>query len=199
MRNGMKITGYKKITHKKWLNLFEVAYVDKNGQPKTWEVVSRKTTPKCITGDFIPPDAVVIVPFHRAEKKMAIIREYRVALAGFEYSLPAGLIDKEESIETASCRELKEETGLDIAEILKISPPLNATAGMTDENFCMVYCQCEGSATAAGNEGTETIETILVSPEDAAVLLADTKVRFDVKLWLELSRFAEGDSIPAKE
>ncbi|MBW2612957.1 MAG: NUDIX hydrolase [Deltaproteobacteria bacterium] len=108
----MKITGYKKITHKKWLNLFEVAYVDKNGQPKTWEVVSRKTTPKCITGDFIPPDAVVIVPFHRTEKKMVIIREYRVALAGFEYSLPAGLIDKEESIETASCRELKEETGL---------------------------------------------------------------------------------------
>ncbi len=195
----MKITGYKKITHKKWLNLFEVAYVDKNGQPKTWEVVSRKTTPKCITGDFIPPDAVVIVPFHRTEKKMVIIREYRVALAGFEYSLPAGLIDKEESIETASCRELKEETGLDITEILKISPPLNATAGMTDENFCMVYCQCEGSATDAGNEGTETIETILVSPEDAAVLLADTKVRFDVKLWLELSRFAEGDGIPAKE
>ena len=199
MRNGMKITGYKKITHKKWLNLFEVAYVDKNGQPKTWEVVSRKTTPKCITGDFIPPDAVVIVPFHRTEKKMVIIREYRVALAGFEYSLPAGLIDKEESIESASCRELKEETGLDITEILKISPPLNATAGMTDENFCMVYCQCEGSATAAGNEGTETIETILVSPEDAAVLLADTKIRFDVKLWLELSRFAEGDGIPAKE
>jgi len=195
----MKITGYKKITHKKWLNLFEVAYVDKNGQPKTWEVVSRKTTPKCITGDFIPPDAVVIVPFHRTEKKMVIIREYRVALAGFEYSLPAGLIDKEESIESASCRELKEETGLDITEILKISPPLNATAGMTDENFCMVYCQCEGSATAAGNEGTETIETILVSPEDAAVLLADTKIRFDVKLWLELSRFAEGDGIPAKE
>ncbi|MBW2178044.1 MAG: NUDIX hydrolase [Deltaproteobacteria bacterium] len=195
----MKITGYKKITHKKWLNLFEVAYVDKNGQPKTWEVVSRKTTPKCITGDFIPPDAVVIVPFHRTEKKMVIIREYRVALAGFEYSLPAGLIDKEESIETASCRELKEETGLDITEILKISPPLNATAGMTDENFCMVYCQCEGSATADGNEGTETIETILVSPEDAAVLLADTKIRFDVKLWLELSRFAEGDGIPAKE
>lgn len=195
----MKITGYKKITHKKWLNLFEVAYVDKNGQPKTWEVVSRKTTPKCITGDFIPPDAVVIVPFHRTEKKMVIIREYRVALAGFEYSLPAGLIDKEESIESASCRELKEETGLDITEILKISPPLNATAGMTDENFCMVYCQCEGSATDAGNEGTETIETILVSPEDAAVLLADTKIRFDVKLWLELSRFAEGDGIPAKE
>ncbi|MBW1890626.1 MAG: NUDIX hydrolase [Deltaproteobacteria bacterium] len=195
----MKITGYKKITHKKWLNLFEVAYVDKNGQPKTWEVVSRKTTPKCITGDFIPPDAVVIVPFHRTEKKMVIIREYRVALAGFEYSLPAGLIDKEESIETASCRELKEETGLDITEILKISPSLNATAGMTDENLCMVYCQCEGSATAAGNKGTETIETILVSPEDAAVLLADTKVRFDVKLWLELSRFAEGDGIPAKE
>ena len=187
----MKITGYKKITRKKWLNLFEVAYIDKNGQPKQWEVVSRKEVPKCITGEFDPPDAVVIVPFHKEDRKLVIIREYRVALAGYEYALPAGLIDQGESIERAASRELKEETGLSIVRIMKISPPLNATAGMADENFCMVYCECEGSATAAGNEGTETIETLLVSPQDAGDLLKDGEIKFDVKLWLELSRFYE--------
>jgi hypothetical protein len=71
-----------------------------------------------------------------------------------------------------------------------MSPILNGTAGMTDENFVMVYCDCEGVASATGNEGTEAIETILVSPADAAILLADTKTKFDVKLWLELTRFA---------
>jgi len=187
----MEITGYKKVTNKKWLNLFDVEYRDKNGQPKIWEVVSRKAAPKCVTGEFDPPDAVVIVPFHKAEKKLVVIREYRVALAGYEYALPAGLIDAGERVETASRRELNEETGLALVEIRKISPILNGTAGMTDENFVMVYCDCEGAASATGNEGTEAIETILVSPADAAILLADTKAKFDVKLWLELTRFAD--------
>ena len=107
----MDITGYKKITDKKWLNLFDVAYRDKNGQSKVWEVVSRKAHPKCITGAFDPPDAVVIVPFHTGENKMVVIREHRVALAGYEYALPAGLIDAGESIETTSRRELKRRPG----------------------------------------------------------------------------------------
>jgi ADP-ribose pyrophosphatase len=195
----MKITGYKKITHKKWLNLFEVEYRDKNNQPKTWEVVSRKAVPKCITGEFDPPDAVVIVPFHKDEKKLVVIREYRVALAGYEYALPAGLIDAGESTETASRRELKEETGLELVEIHKKTPTLYGTAGMTDENFIMVYCDCKGTVSASGNEGTETIETLLVSPTDAVDLLKDTKTKFDVKLWLVLSQFAEDNGIATRE
>ena len=187
----MEITGYKKITDNKWLNLYDITYTGKNGQSKTWEVVSRKAAPKCITGDFDPPDAVVIVPFHRLERKLVVIREYRVALGGCEYALPAGLIDAGESVASASRRELKEETGLELVEIRKISPILNGTAGMTDENFVMVYCDCQGVVSAAGNEGTETIETILVSPGEAAGLLMERDAKFDVKLWLELSRFAE--------
>jgi len=195
----MEITGYKKVTDKKWLNLFDVQYRDKNGQSKQWEVVSRKAAPKCITGEFDPPDAVVIVPFHRDEKKLVVIREYRVALGGCEYALPAGLIDQGESIETASRRELKEETGLELVEIHKKSPTLYGTAGMTDENFIMVYCDCEGTVSASGNEGTETIETLLVSPKDARDLLKDAQAKFDVKLWLVLSQFAEDNGIATRE
>jgi len=187
----MEITGYRKITDKKWLNLFDVEYRDKNGRPKIWEVVSRKGVPKCISGAFDPPDAVVIVPLHRETKKMVVIREYRVALGGYEYALPAGLIDEGESPETASRRELMEETGLELVEIRKISPILNGTAGMTDENFVMVYGDCKGTVSASGNEGTETIETLLVSPHEACALLKDNSTKYDVKLWLELTRFVE--------
>ena len=59
----MQISGYRKITDKKWLNLFDVEYRDKNGRVKIWEVVSRKGVPKCISGEFDPPDAVVVVAF----------------------------------------------------------------------------------------------------------------------------------------
>ena len=187
----MEITGYNKITDKKWLNLFDVEYRDKKGQPKTWEVISRKPVPKCISSAFDPPDAVVIVPFHKDEKKLVVIREYRVALAGYEYALPAGLIDAGESLEMASGRELQEETGLELIEIHKKSPILYGTAGMTDENFVMVYCDCKGTVSASGNEGTESIETLLISPESAKDLLNDTKTKFDVKLWMVLSNFAK--------
>jgi ADP-ribose pyrophosphatase len=187
----MEITGFKKLTDKKWLNLFDIEYRDKLNQSRKWEVVSRKALPKCITNAFAPPDAVVIVPFHRDEKKLVIIREYRVALAGYEFALPAGLIDEGESIETTSCRELKEETGLELVEIRKISPTLYGTAGMTDENFVMVYCDCMGAVSASANEGTETIETLLVSRKDAIDLLNDTQTKFDVKLWMTLSSYVE--------
>jgi ADP-ribose pyrophosphatase len=187
----MEITGFKKLTDKKWLNLFEIEYRDKRNQSRKWEVVSRKALPKCITNAFDPPDAVVIVPFHKDEQKLVIIREYRVALAGYEYALPAGLIDEGESIERTSCRELKEETGLDLVKIRKISPTLYGTAGMTDENFVMVYCTCKGTVSSSGNEGTETIENLLVSMKDAIALLNDRATKFDVKLWLELTRFVD--------
>ena len=114
-----------------------------------------------------------------------------MALAGYEYALPAGLIDEGESVETASKRELKEETGLELVEIHKKSPILYGTAGMTDENFIMVYCDCEGNVSASGNEGTESIETLLVSREDAKDLFNDTQTKFDVKLWMVLSGFVE--------
>jgi len=191
----MEITGFKKLTDKKWLNLFDIEYRDKRNQSRKWEVVSRKALPKCITNAFDPPDAVVIVPFHRDDKKLVIIREYRVALAGYEYALPAGLIDEGESIETTSRRELKEETGLDLVKIRKISPTLYGTAGMTDENFVMVYGDCTGTTTSSANEGTEAIETLLVSRKDAINLLNDTQTKFDVKLWMVLSSYIETDIV----
>ena len=96
--------------------MFEVAYIDKNGRNRTWQIASRAKEPKCVTGEFKIPDAVVIVPFHTAEKKIVITREYRVPLADYEYGFPAGLIDAGENIEQAACRELKEETGLTAAK-----------------------------------------------------------------------------------
>ena len=80
---------------------------------------------------------------------------------------------------------------MDLVKIHQISPTLYGTAGMTDENFVMVYCDCEGAVSASGNEGTETIETLLVSREDAKDLLRGTETKFDVKLWLELSKFVD--------
>ena len=78
-----------------------------------------------------------MVPYHIEEDKLVIIREYRVPLDDYVYSLPAGLIDPGEDIEVCAKRELKEETGLDLVEINKMDSGfgLYPSPGMTDESF----------------------------------------------------------------
>ena len=171
--------------------MFEVAYVDKNGRNRSWQVASRAKEPKCITKKFAVPDAVVIVPLHSAENKIVVTREYRIPLADFEYGFPAGLIDAGETIEQASRRELKEETGLDVTRITGISPPIYSSAGMSDESVVMVYVECDGNPSTANNTGSEVIEVELISPSQAFRLCENPTLKFDAKAWLVLSGFAK--------
>ena len=188
---SVKIRSSQKRTDLKWLNMFEVAYIDKNGRNRSWQVASRAKEPKCITKKFAVPDAVVIVPWHCAENKIVITREYRIPLADFEYGFPAGLIDAGETIEQASRRELKEETGLEVTRFTGISPPIYSSAGMSDESVVMVYVECDGNPSTANNTGSEVIEVELISPSQAFRLCENPTLRFDAKAWLVLSGFAK--------
>jgi len=181
----------RKLTDEKWLNLFDVKYVAKTGEEKSWQMATRKKEPKCMTGRYDQPDAVVIVPFHKAKDKLVITREYRVPLNDYEYGFPAGLIDEGESVEQATRRELREETGLNLSRLIKMSPPIYSSAGMTDESVAMVYVECEGEPSNTGNTEFELIEVLLISPAEAFQMCSDSTLRFDAKAWLEISQFAE--------
>ena len=186
----MKIIDYQKLTDKKWINLFDITYLDKTGHKKLWQVATRDAVPRCVSGNFDHPDAVLMIPFHRTQEKLVLIREYRVPLAGFQYEFPAGLIDAGETIAAASRRELKEETGLDLTRIHHVSPVLYSTAGMTDESLVLVYCDCDGKPSSSDNQGTETIEVVFASAAKAKQLLSDCSQMMDVKTWLALTQFS---------
>jgi ADP-ribose pyrophosphatase len=190
----MKIKGSRKLTAGKWLNLFEVSYIARTGDEKSWQMASRRNEPKCLTGSYHRPDAVVIVPFHTRRNKMVIIREYRVTLDDYEYGFPAGLVDNGESVEQAARRELKEETGLTVSRFIKVSPPIYSSAGMTDESVAMVYVECEGEPSNSANTDSELIEILFISPGEALDILNDTTLKFDAKSWLAISQFAENDA-----
>ena len=187
----MEIKNANKLTDLKWLNMFEIAYKDKNGRNKSWQVATRARQPKCVSGRYTNPDAVVIVPFHTSENKIVITREYRVPLADYEYGFPAGLVDDGERVEQAVRRELKEETGLNLTRIISTSPPVYSSAGMTDESVAMVYVECNGQASTAGNTASESIEIDFVSPSQAAKLCDNTTLKFDAKAWLVLFNYSK--------
>ncbi len=191
----MKIQNVEKITDCRHLNLYEISYINKNDIEKSWHIASRSDKPKCLTGKFDMPDAVVIVPFHKKKDKLVIIKEYRVALGDYQYGFPAGLVDEGETIEQTCLRELKEETGLNVTRIQKISPPVYSSSGMTDESVSMVYVECDGTPSNKGNEDSEDITTIFISPPEASELCNDSKIKLDVKTWLVLSSFAESGRI----
>ena len=191
----MKIKISHKLTDLKWLNMFNIEYIDRNGEDKIWQVVSRKKKPKCVTGNYSKPDAVVIVAYHTSQEKIVITKEYRVPLADYEYGFPAGLVDAGESVHQAARRELAEETGLKLTRFLKVGPTVYSSAGMTDESVSMVYVECEGEPSTARNEGAEDIEVIFVSAKEASQLCVHDSYKFDAKAWLVLLNFSESGRI----
>jgi len=191
----MDIMQLKKETDFRHLNLFSVKYSDRIGKEKSWVFASRSDEPVIEREGELYPDAVVVVPFHTGKNRLVIIKEFRVPLGEYQYGFPAGLVDKDETIEQASARELKEETGLDLVKVLKHSPPVYSSSGMTDESVSMVYAQCTGEPSLKWNEDSEDIQVILLSPAEASELIKTPDVKFDVKSWILLSIFADHGTI----
>ncbi|MCP4763099.1 MAG: NUDIX hydrolase [archaeon] len=186
----MEINNVKKLTDYKFLNLFSIDYKDRKNCKKQWIFSSRSKDVNPLEKNYTNPDAVVIIPFHVQKKKLIVINEFRVSLGGYHYGFPAGLVDKGESIETAGKRELYEETGLSVTKILKKSPAVFSSSGMTDETVSLLFVECDGKPTNSFNEASEDIEVIMLSQQNAADLLCDSKIKFDVKSWIILNTFA---------
>lgn len=186
----MKIIKAVKLAESKWLKLFDIHWEDKSGNDRTWQMVTRESEPKYFSGHYEPGDAVVVVPYHIGYDKLVITREFRVPLGDNEYGFPAGLIEKGESVEQATRRELTEETGLTVSRFTRISPPVYTTTGLSDESVVMVYVECDGEPSSRFNTRSEVIEVILLSPQDADALCRRSDLKFDAKAWLVISNFA---------
>lgn len=189
-----KIKEIKPIRKSKYLSMYEMKYTSKDNTEKKWMLATRKSEEELnsmyFEGKKGKVDAVVMVPYHIEEEKLVIIKEYRVPIDDYVYSLPAGLIDDGEDIEVSAKRELKEETGLELVEINKMDSGfgLYPSPGMTDESFALIYCTCKGEISNKYLEPTEDIQTILVDRKMAAEILK-SNVNMDVKAFLALQIF----------
>ncbi len=186
----MKLIQTQKITQQRHLNLFRSDYRDQRGASRSWIFASRQAAARNQTNDWDRPDAVVIVPWHTERQQMVVIREYRVVLGGYQIGFPAGLIDPGETLRETARRELFEETGLTMKRVLRHSPPVYSSSGMTDEAVALVYVECDGTPSDRANESSEDIQVVFVDAAAATHLINDPTQKMDVKTWMALAEFA---------
>lgn len=193
----MKNTKIKEVTtlaKTRFLSLYDAKYENKFGKERSWTIASRKSLEvlekQLVYNEEDKVDAVVIAALHKESKSLVIIKQFRVPINDYIYELPAGLIDPNEGMRYTLDRELKEETGLTVTEVLqeKCASKLYLSPGMTDESVALFYCLCEGEISKEFLEDDEDIEAMLVSQDDAKDLL-QSNAKFDIKCFMLLNNF----------
>ncbi|AGX43561.1 ADP-ribose pyrophosphatase [Clostridium saccharobutylicum] len=188
-----KIKKLKTLSETKFLKFYEAEYENKLGNMKTWTIASRKNedvlNDRFFKGKEDCDDAVVVVALHKPSNKLVIIKQFRIPINSYVYELTAGLIDPGEDAKMTIERELMEETGLKVVEVIKVINKLYLSPGMTDESVMMAYCTCEGEINDKNLEDDECIEAMLISQEESRKLL-ERNEKMDAKCFTILQSYA---------
>jgi ADP-ribose pyrophosphatase len=153
----VKFLGVKKGEQGKFITRYDVQYETNDGQKKNYEMISRN--PDIDSFEKLhgkQADAVVIIATDETGEKILVNKEFRLAPGEWVYNFPAGLIDPGEKPEESAARELMEETGLELYEIVDFINTSYSAVGFSNEtNVCVV-----GKARGEFKPSTSSVEEI---------------------------------------
>lgn len=167
----MKFKGIKKVHEGRFITSYNAEYETELGNLKIYEMVSRDkniTSLEELKSDKC--DAVVLIITNTDGSKILLSKEFRMAVGGFAYNFPAGLIDPGESPREAAERELWEETGLKLVSIDEVLPTSYSGVGITNERTCCVIGTAKGEF-APSTSDEEEIEARWYTKEEVKELL----------------------------
>jgi len=188
----MKIVNTETLATTKYLNFNATEYKDQNDDTKFWVWCSRPNGMKAVVIAAIVDNGFLpnTIPYKR-DLRLVVIKEFRFPINGYVYSLPAGLIEKDEKIEDCVSREIFEETGLNLVKINYISPFVYNSAGLSDESVSIVFCTVEGNISKDNNESSEDIETMICQPEEVERIISNHNNKICAKAWLIFNSFVD--------
>lgn len=148
----MEVSKIEKKYEGEYINLFNITFKDKETQhEKIYEIVSRDKELK--PEEFgrqlrlnTKADGVGIIAINTINNIEYILleKEFRMSVGEFIYNIPGGLIDDGETAEIAAERELREETGVHLENIISVIPPAYTAIGFSNERVSTVICTASG-------------------------------------------------------
>ena len=118
------------------------------------------------------PGAVAILPVYGPGEwaggegsAVVLLRQYRYAVGGYVWEVPAGKLEAGEEPLTCARRELEEEAGLRSSNLERLTA-IHTTPGITDERI-VIYRATGLSAGEAAPESAEYIEVVTVPAAEA--------------------------------
>ena len=152
----MEYQGIRKVHEGKFITRYDVDYVTAEGNPKTYEIISRNRNIQTLDDlQNRKPNSVVMILTDESGELILVNREYRMAMAQWIYNFPAGLIDPGESPEESARRELREETGLRIVRIDDVLDNSYSAVGFSNERNVCVFGIAEGEFRKSTSDAEE--------------------------------------------
>ena len=195
-----RVLGVKRQTNNRFLNLYELDAVFRDGSRAPYYGASRRKdvdSIKAVTHDNHADGVILYGGYGEEKDKVVLIRQFRYPINGYVYEFPAGLVEPGEDMLDAGVREMQEETGLNFqpVEAGAYSRPFFTTIGMTDESCGTVYGYCSGTPSVAGQEGTEDIQVVLADREECKRILREENVAIMCAYMLMHFIASEGDPL----
>lgn len=169
-------------TDNRFLNMYDLEILDRNGTKRLYHVATRAKTQKemkLFTRENKPDGVIIYALYGEKQEQVVLIRQFRYSIGAYIYEFPAGLVDEGEDFHSAGIRELKEETGLDFHPIEVdgiYEKPYFTTVGMTDESCAAVYGTANGTVSKEGQEASEDIEVVLADKAEIRRILKEEHV-----------------------
>ena len=186
-QSPLKVDKVRPVESLKYLNSFVIDYTTKSGKQRQWELVSRQSQERLEKEIFHSQtftDGAMIFATDLKKEKVVILREYRVSAGQYVYMFPAGLIEEKESVEKASIREFKEETGMDFTPHY-VERERYVSVGIVNERVNIVYGEYRGQASNQHQEDNEHAEILIINKEEAKHILDHEEVSIRTAMLLQ--------------
>ena len=192
-----RISGIKKLSDNRYLNLYELDATFRDGSRAPYYVASRRKSEETIKASTHDnqADGVILYGVYGEEKdKVVLIRQYRYPIDGYVYEFPAGLVEPGEDMLETGVREMFEETGLHFTPA-QTARPFFTSIGMTDESCGTVFGYCSGKPSNAHQEGSEDIQVVLADRAECRRILKEENVAIMCAYMLMHFIASEGDPL----
>lgn len=120
------------------------------------------------------PGAVAVVPFIN-KTDIIFVKQYRYPINEITYEIPAGKLDKKESLLKCAKRELKEETGYTTKNIKKLISFWPSSAFSNEE--LIIYIAKDLVVGKNNPDDDEFVETVTISLKQALQMIKQGKIK----------------------